>query len=66
MKDLSADICITGVQDDIHLHEKMLGVPLIQLYPTVEQQYENLEVDATASFIDNLRYWHLFNSLFIY
>lgn len=55
IKELAADVCITGVEDDIHLPEKIVGVPLIQLYPTVEQQYETLEVLATASFIDNLR-----------
>ncbi|CAK9814951.1 Protein nessun dorma [Anthophora plagiata] len=55
--DLSALVKIIAVQDEIHLPEKY-DVPLIELYPTLKQENNALDMVGTASCIDQLRFFH--------
>ncbi|XP_031849755.1 SHC binding and spindle associated nessun dorma isoform X2 [Nomia melanderi] len=55
--DLSALVKITAVQDEIHLPEKY-DVPLIELYPTHNQENNALDMVGTASCIDQLRFFY--------
>lgn len=54
---LSALVKITAVQDDIHLPEKH-EVPLIELYPTIEQINHSLDIIGTAHCVDRLRFFY--------
>lgn len=54
-KELRADFMITGVQDDsVHLPESF-EVPLEDLWPTIDQENPELNVEKTADCIDQLR-----------
>ncbi|CAL7944028.1 unnamed protein product [Xylocopa violacea] len=55
--DLSALVKITAVQDEIQLPDKY-DVPLIELYPTHNQENEALDMVGTASCIDQLRFFY--------
>ncbi|KAG8276517.1 protein nessun dorma [Homalodisca vitripennis] len=59
-KELSCLVSIHEVEDDdIHLPEKMADVPLIELYPTMEQDNSSaLSLYDTAQLIDNLRFFY--------
>ncbi|XP_011870827.1 PREDICTED: SHC SH2 domain-binding protein 1 [Vollenhovia emeryi] len=54
---LNALVKITAVQDDIHLPEKH-EVPLIELYPTIEQANHSLDIVGTAHCVDRLRFFY--------
>lgn len=54
---LNALVKITAVQDDIHLPEKH-EVPLIELYPTIEQKNNSLDIVGTAHCVDRLRFFY--------
>ncbi|XP_070530508.1 protein nessun dorma isoform X4 [Cardiocondyla obscurior] len=54
---LNALVKITAVQDDIHLPEEH-EVPLIQLYPTIEQKNHSLDIVGTAHCVDRLRFFY--------
>lgn len=60
--ELSALVKIVAVQDEISLPEKY-DVPLIELYPTHEQENEVLDMIGTANCIDQLRFF--FNYLWM-
>lgn len=53
--ELAALVKIVAVQDEIHLPEKC-DVPLIELYPTRDQENSALDCLGTANCIDQLRY----------
>lgn len=54
-QDLTADFSVIAVQDDdIHLPE-IHYVPLDDLYPTIEQENTEINVERTADCIDELR-----------
>ncbi|XP_008215276.1 protein nessun dorma isoform X1 [Nasonia vitripennis] len=55
--ELSALVKIVAVQDDIHLPDKY-DVPLLELYPTKEQENTALDVVSTAECIDQLRFFY--------
>ncbi|XP_033334782.1 SHC binding and spindle associated nessun dorma [Megalopta genalis] len=55
--DLSALVKIIAVQDEIHLPEKY-DVPLVELYPTHKQENNALDMEGTASCIDQLRFFY--------
>ena len=55
--ELSASIKILSVEDDVHLPEKY-KVPLIELYPTKEQENSALDIVATAECVDTLRFFY--------
>ncbi|XP_012529742.1 protein nessun dorma [Monomorium pharaonis] len=54
---LNALVKITAVQDDIHLPEKH-EVPLIELYPTIDQTNHSLDIVGTAHCVDRLRFFY--------
>lgn len=54
---LNALVKITAVQDEIHLPEKY-DVPLVELYPTHNQENTALDMVGTASCIDQLRFFY--------
>lgn len=54
---LNALVKITAVQDDIHLPEKH-EVPLVELYPTIDQQNHSLDIVGTAHCVDRLRFFY--------
>lgn len=54
-QDLKADFAVIAVQDDdIHLPEQY-EVPLEDLFPIIEQENAELNVDRTADCLDELR-----------
>lgn len=54
-QDLMADFSISAVQDDdVHLPE-IHEVPLDDLWPTIDQENTELNVERTADCIDELR-----------
>lgn len=54
-KELKAEFTVTRVQDDdIHIFEKH-EVPLEDLWPTIDQENAELNVERTADCIDQLR-----------
>lgn len=54
--DLKADFSVIAVQDDdVHLPERY-EVPLEDLFPTIEQENTELNIDRTADCVDELRY----------
>lgn len=54
-QDLKADFAVIAVQDDdIHLPERY-EVPLEDLFPTIEQENTELNIDRTADCLDELR-----------
>lgn len=55
-QELTAFVEVEKVQDNITIPMKQ-EVPLIQLYPTKSQEEPYLNIDYTANFIDQLRYW---------
>ncbi|XP_076242546.1 SHC binding and spindle associated nessun dorma [Calliopsis andreniformis] len=55
--DLAALVKITAVQDEIHLPEKY-DVPLMELYPTLNQENSALDMVGTATCIDQLRFFY--------
>ncbi|OAD54316.1 SHC SH2 domain-binding protein 1 like protein B [Eufriesea mexicana] len=55
--DLSALVKITAVQEEIQLPDKY-DVPLIELYPTHNQENNVLDMVGTASCIDQLRFFY--------
>lgn len=55
--DLSALVKITAVQEEIQLPDKY-DVPLIELYPTHNQENNALDMVGTASCIDQLRFFY--------
>lgn len=55
--DLSALVRITAVQDEIQLPDKC-DVPLIELYPTLNQENTTLDMVGTANCIDQLRFFY--------
>lgn len=55
--ELSALVKIVAVQDDIHLPDKY-DVPLLEIYPTKEQENTALDVVSTAECIDQLRFFY--------
>lgn len=58
--DLTALVRILAVQDEIHLPEKHY-VPLIQLWPTKEQDRSiALNINATANCLDMLRFFYIY------
>jgi hypothetical protein len=56
-QELCALVKIVAVQDDIHL-PKQYDVPLIELYPTKDQENSVLDIVATAKCIDQLRFFY--------
>uniref|UniRef100_A0A0C9QWR0 Shcbp1-b_0 protein n=1 Tax=Fopius arisanus TaxID=64838 RepID=A0A0C9QWR0_9HYME len=60
--DLSALVKIVAVQDEIHLPDKC-DVPLMELYPTKDQENSAIDAEGTANCIDQLRYF--FNHLWM-
>lgn len=60
--ELTALVKIIAVQDEIHLPEKY-DVPLVELYPTKNQENEVLDMPGTANCIDGLRFF--FNHLWM-
>lgn len=64
-QDLMADFAISAVQDDdVHLPE-IHEVPLEDLWPTIDQENSELNIERTADCIDELRLvisWLLFLS----
>lgn len=59
-QDLKADFSVIAVQDDdIHLPERY-EVPLEDLFPTIEQENDELNIDRTADCLDELRYENAF------
>ncbi|XP_011640603.1 protein nessun dorma [Pogonomyrmex barbatus] len=54
---LNALVKITAVQDDIQLPEKH-EVPLIELYPTINQSNSSLDIVGTAHCVDRLRFFY--------
>ncbi|XP_011163398.1 protein nessun dorma [Solenopsis invicta] len=54
---LNALVKITAVQDDIHLPKKH-EVPLIELYPTIDQTNHSLDIVGTAHCVDRLRFFY--------
>ncbi|XP_063976165.1 protein nessun dorma [Diachasmimorpha longicaudata] len=60
--DLSALVKIVAVQDEIHLPEKC-DVPLIELYPTRNQENAVIDAEGTANCVDQLRFF--FNHLWM-
>ncbi|KAF7992252.1 hypothetical protein HCN44_001577 [Aphidius gifuensis] len=55
--ELSALCKIIAVQDEIHLPEKY-DVPLIELYPTLNQENSVLDMIGTSTYIDQLRFFY--------
>ncbi|KAG7207486.1 hypothetical protein KM043_009118 [Ampulex compressa] len=55
--ELTALVKIVAVQDEIHLPAKY-NVPLIELYPTLNQGNDALDMIGTASCIDQLRFYY--------
>lgn len=59
-KELEATVKILAVQDEIHLPDKHC-VPLIQLWPTKEQEKSVvLDLQLTASCLDMLRFFYIY------
>lgn len=54
-EDLQANFSVIAVQDDeVHLAE-VHDVPLEDLWPTIDQENSELNVEATADCLDELR-----------
>jgi hypothetical protein len=55
--DLAATFAVESVKDDsVHLPE-ICNVPLIDLYPTIEQENQALQIDLTADCLDRYRFF---------
>lgn len=57
-RELRAEFTVSAVQDDdVHLPESH-SVPLIDLWPTKEQENAELNIERTADCIDQLRFFY--------
>lgn len=54
---LHAEVKIMAVTDNINLPEKY-EVPLIELYPTINQKDNSLDIEGTAHCVDRLRFFY--------
>lgn len=55
-EELSANVDVLSVQHEaVSLPERVLDVPLIELWPTVKQREQCVNAASTAEFIDLLR-----------
>lgn len=54
---LHAEVKILAVTDNINLPETY-EVPLVELYPTINQRNNNLDIEGTAHCVDRLRFFY--------
>lgn len=58
-EELSANVDVLSVQHEaVSLPERVLDVPLIELWPTVKQREQCVNAASTAEFIDLLRFFY--------
>lgn len=55
-KELTAQVRVNRVMHEVSLPEVISDVPLLNLYPTSEQENSALNVEFTAECIDQYRY----------
>lgn len=62
-ENLSACVDVLSVQHEaVRLPETVVDVPLIELWPTMEQREQCVNAATTAEFIDLLRYFYTLSS----